>query len=146
MQNLEIYKLKNEIKALQLQLENQRRQYEEEINYLKSQLATFQRKLFGQKSECTSIVLPDGDNPQLSLFDEAEYEAPPPAEEPAPATEVKSHKRKKNTIPGKTSWIIPRFHMKRYMLMSLLRAYPALHAVAATWNTLEKSWSVRKSM
>ena len=41
MQNLEIYKLKNEIKALQLQLENQRRQYEEEINYLKSQLATF---------------------------------------------------------------------------------------------------------
>ena len=34
MQNLEIYKLKNEIKALQLQLENQRRQYEEEINIL----------------------------------------------------------------------------------------------------------------
>ena len=28
VQNLEIYKLKNEIKALQLQLENQRRQYE----------------------------------------------------------------------------------------------------------------------
>lgn len=104
MQNLEIYKLKNEIKALQLQLENQRRQYEEEINYLKSQLATFQRRLFGQKSERTSIVLPDGDNPQLSLFDEAEHEATLPAEEPAPATEVKSHKRKKNARKDKLDY------------------------------------------
>lgn len=73
MRNSELDKLKNERKALRLQMENQRKQYEEEINYLKSQLATFQRRLFGQKSERTSIVMPDGDNPQLSFFDEAEY-------------------------------------------------------------------------
>ena len=104
MRNSELDKLKNEIKALRLQMENQCKQYEEEINYLKSQLATFQRRLFGQKSERTSIVLPDGDNPQLSLFDEAEHESTIPAEEPVPATEAKSHKRKKTTRKDKLDY------------------------------------------
>lgn len=91
----EIAQLKDEIKELKLRLENQRKQYEEENNYLKSQVATLQRRLFGQKSERREIILPDGDSPQLSLFDEAETESTITAEDEPDATEVKSHKRKK---------------------------------------------------
>lgn len=76
----DISELKNRIK----QLEQENKNFHESVEYLT-------RKLFGRKSEKTSVLFKG----QMSLFDEAEIEINPQAKEPT-VEEIEGYKRKKS--------------------------------------------------
>lgn len=75
----------------ELQYQNQITELEQQIRLLKEQVDFLTRKLYGTKSEKTSVLDIEG---QMSLFNETEYFADPSAEEPK-LVYVEKHLRKR---------------------------------------------------
>ena len=67
----------------ELQYQNQITELEQQIRLLKEQVDFLTRKLYGTKSEKTSVLDIEG---QMSLFNETEYFAAPNAKENIPAS------------------------------------------------------------
>ena len=81
--------LTQEIKELRQKNADQ----DNKIRILEEQLYQLRKKLYGRRSEKTSVL---SDATQLNLFNEAEVEAKAGAREPQlQETEVKAHRRKK---------------------------------------------------
>jgi len=75
----------------ELQYQNQITELEQQIRLLKEQVDFLTRKLYGTKSEKTSVLDIEG---QMSLFNETEYFADPNAKEPE-LVEVEKYLRKR---------------------------------------------------
>ena len=76
------------------QYQNQIRELEQHIRFLKEQVNFRPRKLYGTKSKKTSALDIEG---QMSLFNETEYFADPNAKEPK-LVEVEKHLRKRKYV------------------------------------------------
>ena len=77
------------------ELKKQCEQQNNEIQYLREQLANLKKVVFASRTEKTRELIPPD---QLNLFDEAEQEANERIPEPAVAeTTVKEHTRKKHS-------------------------------------------------
>lgn len=88
------YEKENEM--LKQQLAELKAAYEEKIRHLTEEIERYKRKAFSSRTERKSVLLPDEEDPQMSLFDETETTTTViPAKEET--TQVKSHARKKKS-------------------------------------------------
>ena len=119
------------------------RELEQQVRLLKEQVDFLTRKLYGTRSEKTSVLLIEG---QMSLFDEIENNADPNAAEPS-LIEVEKHLRKRKYAGQKAELIkdLPRiFHTRRSSIPSMKARWYAKSA-AVPWCVSVKNSSGQKS-